>query len=381
MRASSLPLSALPRDRRITWVPSARWWVFFGLWTVAGLVSASQLYWLYKLKEPDFYFWKAAVWQMPPWYYWGLASPLILRMQRRFPLESHRWPLAVAVHLPANALFAAGYISVAILSGRAAQQAWFFEESFLSLLPMMMLKNLHSELLTYWGIVAAGHALDYRQRYRERELAAAQLETQLAHAQLDALKMQLHPHFLFNTLHAIAVLVRKQDTQGSIRMLTGVSDLLRLALENVGRQLVPLKQELDFVDRYLEIERTRFQDRLVVERQISPDTLNAEVPNLILQPLVENAIKHGIAPRAASGRIELRAERVGDTLRLTVLDDGGGLPPGWALSQAKGVGTSNVSARLRQLYGDRQRFTLENNPGGGVCATVEIPFRGSGAPP
>ncbi len=373
MRVNALAAPKPATSPKLAFAVPVRWVVAFALWTAVGLVSSTQLYWMYKLKEPGFTFGLAAIWQMPPWYYWGLASPAIFWLQRRFPLEHARWPASLAVLLAANVVFATGYVTVVILSGRAAQQQWFFEEPFLKLHQLLLLKYLHLELTTYWGIVAAGHALDYRKRYRERELAAAQLETQLAHAQLDALKAQLHPHFLFNTLHAIAVLVRKQDTQGSIRMLTGVSELLRLALENVGRQLVPLKQELDFVDRYLEIEKTRFQDRLVVEQRIAPDTLDAEVPNLLLQPLVENAIKHGIAPRASSGRIELEAQRMGELLRITVSDDGCGLPE--SASKPWGVGCTNVSARLRQLYGDKARFALEPRTGGGVVARVELPFR------
>src|SRR5262249_44283837 len=151
------------------------------------------------------------------------------------------------------------------------------------MLPMVAGKNLVGDLVVFGGIVALGQAFEYHRRYREGELAQAQLETKLVQAQIEALKMQLQPHFLFNTLHAIGVMVRKQDMQGAIRMLTGVGDLLRIALENVGRQLVPLKHELDFINRYLEIEQTRFQDRLTVTTEVEPGMLDAPVPNLILQ--------------------------------------------------------------------------------------------------
>jgi LytS/YehU family sensor histidine kinase len=185
--------------------------------------------------------------------------------------------------------------------------------------------------------------------------------------------MQLHPHFLFNTLNAISVLVRKQETGAAVRMLTGVSELLRMALHNTGRQHVPLKQELDFLERYLELEQARFQDRLLVQRHIEPAVLDAQVPNLLLQPLVENALKHGIAARAAAGRLELSATRRGEWLHLEVRDDGPGLRAGWDAGQ--GIGLTNVRQRLRQLYGDGHLFSLENDPAGGVRARVEIPFR------
>nr|WP_228531113.1 MULTISPECIES: histidine kinase [Myxococcaceae] len=240
------------------------------------------------------------------------------------------------------------------------------------MLPLSVLKSLPFELVSYLGVLAVGSALDYHRRFREGELAQAQLATQLAQAQLDALKMQLHPHFLFNTLNAISVLVRKQDTGAAVRMLTGVSELLRMALHNTGRQHVPLKEELDFLERYLDLEQARFHDRLNVHRRIEAATLDAQVPNLLLQPLVENALKHGIARCSSACTLELSAARRGDWLQLEVRDDGPGLRADW--QEGSGIGLANVRARLRQLYGDAHRFTLENHPDGGVRAWLEIPF-------
>jgi two-component system LytT family sensor kinase len=359
-------------------VDSVRWlvrqWVpLVLLWSIPGLVSTTQIYFIYQIKEPTFSFGTAFIFQFPPWQYWALVTPAVLGLGRRRRLEAGAWAPSIGVHLLFNVLLGAGHVVVLYYCGRLAQQQWYLERGLWETLPMMLGKNAHMELLTYWGILAVGHALEYHQRFRESQLAQAQLATQLAQAQLDALKMQLHPHFLFNTLNAIAVMVRKQDIPGSIRMLTGVSELLRLALHNTGRQLVPLRQELDFLDRYLEIEQTRFQDRLQVHREIDSATLSAQVPNLLLQPLVENAIKHGIAARSAAGRVELRASRQGARLRLEVRDDGPGLRPGWESSQ--GVGVSNVRARLRQLYGEAATFILEAHPEGGTRALLELPFK------
>jgi LytS/YehU family sensor histidine kinase len=189
---------------------------------------------------------------------------------------------------------------------------------------------------------------------------------------LQALKMQLQPHFLFNTLNAIAALVRKNENKAATDMLAGLSDLLRLSLENVGAQEISLKQELEFLERYLEIERIRFKDRLQVRMHVAPETLEARVPNLILQPLVENAIRHGIASRSAAGVIEIRAEREGERLRLQIKDNGPGFPGEEPIN--RGVGLTNAMARLQRLYGAAQSLVFNNAPEGGAVVTLEIPF-------
>ncbi len=224
----------------------------------------------------------------------------------------------------------------------------------------------------YWGVLWVGYAVDYYRRFKEEEIHASGLETQLAQAQLQALKMQLHPHFLFNTLNAVSTLVRTNKNEAATDMIAGLSDLLRLTLESSGAQEVTLKQELEFLERYLEIEQIRFGDRLRVRMDIEPGTLHARVPNLLLQPLVENAIRHGIAPRAEAGLIEIRAVREDDILRLHVRDDGPGLPEGDRVHN--GVGLSNTIARLERLYGSAQRVTLANAEDGGALITLELPF-------
>ncbi|HMY72359.1 MAG TPA: histidine kinase, partial [Blastocatellia bacterium] len=180
------------------------------------------------------------------------------------------------------------------------------------------------------------------------------------------------PHFLFNTLNTIATLVRKQDNDAAVRMLAGLSDLLRHTLAQVDKQEVPLKQELEFIEQYLEIEQARFRDRLTVHWQVASETLTASVPNLILQPLVENAVRHGISKRAAGGTIEIRAWRDGDELLMQVRDDGPGLPESAEASPGLGVGLANTQARLERLYGANHKFTLRN--GKGVTVTLAIPF-------
>jgi two-component system LytT family sensor kinase len=233
----------------------------------------------------------------------------------------------------------------------------------------------HLELIAYGMIIGVGYAFDYYARYREREFRASQLEAQLAQAQLQALKMQLHPHFLFNTLNAIAGLVRDRKDKAAVQMLAGLSDLLRHTLENAGKQEIPLREELDFLELYLDIQQMRFSDRLKVRMEVAPETLNARVPNLILQPLVENAIRHGIAVRVSSGLVAVSARRENGLLHLKVADDGPGLKRDWRLEDGVGIGLSNTRERLNQLYGREHRFEVRNREGGGVEATLLIPWR------
>ncbi|MEW6130096.1 MAG: histidine kinase [Acidobacteriota bacterium] len=231
-----------------------------------------------------------------------------------------------------------------------------------------------STLFTFWAMVGVIYAFEYYRKYRLHELRASQLEIQLSQAQLQALRMQLNPHFLFNTLHAISSLMRR-NVEEADRMIAHLSDLLRLSLEHTGQQEVPLNQELEFLKRYLEIEQTRFQERLRVCMEIAPETLDALVPNLILQPLVENAIRHGIAPRAAPGTVEVFARRQGETLEIQVQDNGCGLQHNDSSGLTEGVGLANTRARLIQLYGAAQHFELKNRTEGGVTVKLIIPFR------
>ncbi len=359
-----------------------RWALLFGVWSIPGILSTSQIYFLGQMNFPaqvtkimNISFRAAFIWQFPPWLCWALFTPILLRLGKRFPFEKTRIVTSAAVHLLAIVVAASLHFAAASVCGRLAGQEFYTSKPFQEVLAIVFVRNIHLDIFAYMAVLALIHAYEYHNRYREREIANARLETELAQAELEALKMQLHPHFLFNTLNAISILVRKRETQASVRMITGLSDLLRMALDNVGRQLVSLKQEIDFVSRYLEIEKTRFADRLTVDVNVAADALNAEVPNLLLQPIVENAIRHGIAPRASSGHIEIRAEIHDKTLLIQVSDNGLGLPKPWNVDQCKGVGLKNIKARLEQLYGVKHQFNVDDKEGGGVVVRIEIPFR------
>jgi sensor histidine kinase YesM len=297
------------------------------------------------------------------WYLWGLLAPGIIWLARRVPLEREHWARSSTIHLIAG-------IGVALLK-------WWLDNLFrhyiLGLpvgLPLILV--FQSNLLTYSILVTATQGYLYYRRYRQGELRSAELTAQLAQAELQALRMQLHPHFLFNTLNSIATLIHK-DPDAADRMTARLSDLLRLTLENVGVQEAPLAQELEFLERYLEIERIRFSDRRVVRMDASTYLLDASTPYLILQPLVENAIRHGIAARSSPGCISVRAVRDGDMLVLEVKDDGPGILS--AAASKNGIGISSTRARLEKLYGDAHVFELRNAEGGGLAVKLVFPFR------
>jgi two-component system LytT family sensor kinase len=319
---------------------------------------------------------------MPSWYVLTALLPFILVVSRYFPLEPGRWMRAVPVHLAAAVMFAFLHILIASwLSDFVLYPGGEFPFDFRTNMSRLLSIYFVVELVTYFAVVGAYHAYDFSNRYREREgqaaqlaLKASRLEASLVRANLDALRMQLNPHFLFNTLNAIAVMALKGEKHGVVRMLTLLSDLLRLSLEQ-KEQVVSLREELGFLDHYLEIEQVRFKDRLTVERDIEPETLDAEVPTLLLQPLVENAIRHGVSRRAGPGTVRVEATIAdGEVLQLRVMDTG----PGFGnvrSSDGTGVGIANTRARLDQLYGTRHDLELSNRAEGGACVTVRLPLR------
>lgn len=233
--------------------------------------------------------------------------------------------------------------------------------------------RLHMQLLIYAAIVGTGQAFGFYNQYREGQLAAARLEAQLAAARLDSLRTQLQPHFLFNSLHGIASLARAGDTAGVVRLISAFSDLLRHLLNSQASHH-SLRQELELVDRYLDIQRVRFGDRLRATIDAPADAAAARVPMLIVQPLVENSLRHGFASRIEPGRVAVRGRRVGAALVIEVEDDGVGLPAGWRQDNAAGTGLRNVASRLRGEYGDAQELRVEPAAAGGVRVIVRLPY-------
>ena len=357
----------MPRFARQPWL---RVLLAFAFWTLLGLAFAGQLY-LSKSKIGDPVPWSFAMGRaLGDWYVFAILSLPALWVARRFSLGDARWALNLATHFAASALF-----SVAWMVLRGALEVWLTRGSmdavtFTDAFNRALVTTFFYNLLIYWVIITVGYAFDYYRKFNEREVRAAELEQRLTAARLQALQMQLNPHFLFNTLHAISALMH-QDVDAADRMLVKLSDLLRRALDSTDTQEVMLRDELEFLKNYAAIEETRFGDRLKIEMNIPSDTRDALVPNLVLQPLLENAIRHGIEPHARAGHIVISARREGEALRLEVRDNGGGLGHG---SIVEGIGLSNTRARLKQLYGARQTFELANAEGGGVIVSATFPF-------
>ncbi len=363
--------------------------VIFGVATALGFFSGFQAYY-YVATFTD---WPASLpfllaLNLGYWYSWACLTPAILWLSRWAPFERRTWKRAFAVHIPGVFIATVAHIALTVgtqmvivwASGQEQRMPWLLEAQ------NMFFNNFDWEMMTYWAIVGLSHALRYYREARGRELRESQLETHLVEAQLAALQRQLQPHFLFNTLNTISALMHR-DIDAADNMIAKLSDLLRISLQGVGVQEVTLKEELDFLSKYLEIEQTRFRDRLTVVFDVQPDTLDALVPNLVLQPLVENSIKHGIGPRPSPGEIQIRSKRVGSMLELEVRDNGVGLSAARLTDFNRGIGLGNTRSRLQHLYGSSHRFEFRQPPmaaggqgtrpgwhGGGLSVLIAIPL-------
>jgi sensor histidine kinase YesM len=348
------------KERRLTWA------LVFGGWTLAGLVYSSHLYVFHTLRG------EATTWPLQlaealaDFYVWAALTPLVVAISRRFPLEARTWRRSLPILLVSGLCVSLLQVALHAVVDQTLIHANYDLASIADGFAALFARTYHFGLLVYGAIVATHQAAIYFQNQR---LAASRLEAQLARARLAALEMQLHPHFLFNTLNAVSTLMRR-DVDAAERVVARLGDLLRATLALEGVEQVRLEQELDLLGRYLEIEKVRFGERLRIETHIDPAALDARVPSLILQPLVENAVKHGISKRRGVGTIEVRATRDNGTLRLSVADDGVGLSEG----AGEGVGLANTRARLEALYGPRGRFDLRPRSGGGLEAAIRIPY-------
>jgi two-component system, LytTR family, sensor kinase len=360
----------------------------FAVFTLLGLFSFTEMYVGPFAKERSLAWQEDLLLELCFWYMLLPGSLVVYWLAQRYPVDRPRLGSRLAIHSIGGTTFAlvsVGIVTAYSIFSPAGATFYRSPAPFLDKYFRRLNSNLHFYLVIYLAIAGGAHAVQYYQRLRERErqtaalrLETLQLQTQLAQAQLQALKMQIHPHFLFNTLHSITALVREGDRKAAIGMIVGLGDLLRMTLEGSGEQDVPLRKELEFVRKYLDIEQVRFQDRLVTNIDADPSTLDAEVPYLILQPLVENAIRHGVAKRSGAALLQVKARRESGNLILLVCDDGPGLPEA-PVFKPEGLGTKNVRSRLRQRYGEHQTFELRNAEGGGAVASITIPLAASRA--
>src|SRR5262245_5462323 len=354
---------------QIRWM---KWAIIFLCWTGVALFFTSQSY-MFQARSAGTIEWKRTLfnWLLGS-YTWFALTPFVLKLSNRFPLQRGKLLRSVAVHAIAAPLFNITNIVLFVIALGLITGPRLEARSLLESVWHFVIAEFHGGMLVYWVIIGLSQATDYYRRYRERELLASNLETRLVKAQLDALRMQLHPHFLFNALNSVSVLMRK-DVDAADRMLLQLSGLLRVTLARSAAHEIRLRQELEILERYLEIEQIRFQDRLTVRTRVDPSALDALVPQLFFQPLVENAIRHGIADRETGGVIDIRAEHQNGMLSLQVRDNG----PGLNVSRGnltEGVGLSNTRSRLEYLYGSGGRFEAHTAEDGGFIVAAAFPF-------
>ncbi len=343
------------------------------LWLFPAVLSTNSFYLRDVLSGKPASWWKMFLIQLLVWSLWAAFTPLIIWLGRRVRIERPRWWTGTLFHMLASVFLVLVYLVLYTVILGLVRQVGFSPDWFIGAYLSIFISVFHWDVIIYWTILGIGYAFEYYDKLREREVQAMTLQKQLVQAQLQSLKMQLQPHFLFNTLHMIGSLVRHDDKQTAIKMLASLSDLLRASLEHVGKQEIRLQEELDFLRQYLEIQQIRFKDRLQIEMTISPETLAAKVPIFILQPLVENAIQHGLDKKRTARKLKIDAAQENGFTTLRVYNDGPPLSPEWIMAQAAGVGLSNTAARLEQLYGPSATLALENQDNG-VLATVLIPY-------
>ncbi len=357
------------------WLAVTLFWVFF------GFIIGNHIY--FSMRDHGHDWFRIVLWQMGGSAAWILLTPAVLALDRRFPLLSGRvWP-SMLVHLSAALVFAAvrlaplTALSLALDPFRPFPRKESFGVEYMQLLGEWM----HLDTLVYVAILALAYALDYRERHFRDSLRASRLKADLAAAQVRALELEIHPHFLFNSLNAINMLVRGGEREKASGMVVGLADLLRLTLKRRDRQLVRVAEELEHARLYLDLQKARFEDRLQVDTEVAGETLGALVPRLVLQPLVENAIRHGIERRRGRGRVAISARRVetddGPRLWIEVSDDGPGVEAD-AASSGSGIGLDNIRSRLEALYGEHWRLELRSTQEDGTRVTMEIPWQEAG---
>ena len=360
------------RGRKSVWMI---WLASYAVWIFIAFMAGFSMYRFNILFYKPSGFWQEMRLPLVNYLIFATFTPIVLQISLRFPIERSNWRWRSPIYFGGAIVFAIAHVVVRMLVYPVINP--MTKEAFpigWSLFGRLFLYNVLDDCIAvYLPVVAIAHVLWYYHEFRDRELRSSQLETRLAQAQLKALKSQLQPHFLFNTLHSISTLMLT-NVQAADTMLVRLSDLLRMSLENNTVQETTLNREMQFVTGYLEIEQMRFEDRLKVRCDVHPDTLDARVPHLLLQPLVENAIRHGASRRAEGGEVWITVERQNDNLHIQVGDNGPGFSPNPEWRAKHGLGLNATRERLQVFYGDRQRLDVHSAPGRGTTVSILLPF-------
>jgi sensor histidine kinase YesM len=354
-------------SRNAGWKPALLKLLPIAAWIIVGLVFTSQLHFFAARAGGKMTWLDSLIWEIPRWLLWAFFAPFVTRLARKLPVHKENALKRIALHTFFGAFFSLIYLVLFVLIFHAIR-TWMGDHGKLfNTLQFAFALDFHVGVAVYWLLVLLRQSRDSEQRI-------ARLNAELSQAQLQALKMQLHPHFLFNTLNSISSYLRK-DVEIADEMIGRLGDFLRLTLQNSGEEEIQLEKEINFLKQYLEIEQLRFQDRLHADFDIAPDTLTALVPNLILQPIVENAVRHGISAKAGPGMIQVTSKRENSKLQIMISDNGPGVPQ----QLIQGIGITSTRNRLEQMYGSKGIFQITNQPDGGTIALLEMPFHESEA--
>ena len=364
----AIPLKAASAPPRLR-VPARLWLIILAGCIVTGALDALQTALQGRLGDNGRIDWQMVVFQGSEWLFLGALTLLTFHLGQRYPVRRPRVGRALLVHATGALLLCVGWATMGVVLRRGLDRGW--SASFLEELAGWTLTSVPWSFFMYFAVLGTVHAFAYYVEARDRELQATQLTGQLSEARLQALRAQLQPHFLFNTLNAIAVLVRDRRGSLAVRMLDGLSDMLRQVLRPDQPHEIPVRSELQLIEQYLAIEQVRFSDRLRVEFAIDPAVLDAAVPSFILQPLVENALRHGLTDNIDDAVVEIGARRQEEVLELWVRDNGAGITS----EIRSGVGLDNTRARLAALHGERAGLTLSEEPGQGTIARIRLPWR------
>jgi LytS/YehU family sensor histidine kinase len=367
-------MSTHPTNNKVVQRTWLLWAWSFGINTALALVLSVQNYYYARSEGSHPEFWGIAIRSLISFWIYAAMAPPVLLLCWNYPIQRKRFFPRLLLHFGASLLFTIIHVSVRILVYPIRMEGKIVPVTPALWRTMFLYLAFDNIVNTYAMIAFLGHMMLSYHELRARELRSAQLEGKLAKAQLSMLKMQLQPHFLFNTLNAVSALTHDNPAAAE-DMLVRLSDLLRRTLDNDAEQEVPLRAELEFLGQYLEIEQVRFADRLMVHLDPDPETLDALVPNMFLQPLVENALRHGIGRKTQGGRLEMRSWRETDDLMVSVRDTGPGFPFASETNLAEGIGLSNTRSRLQHLHPGKHSIVFANAPDGGAVVTLRIPFR------